>query len=123
MASKRAEEKLIARLRGATPWNARVEIHTQNITEPLAGVTTGVAYTAFRESLRDAYQREPVAPGQGGSTPVCSAFATSYPDAELLLFGVEEPLCAIHSPNESVDPGEIERIALAETLFLRRYGR
>ena len=121
MASKRAEETLIAQLRAATPWNARVEIYTQKITEPLAGVTTGVAYTAFREALRDAYHREPVALGQGGTIPVCSAFATSYPGAELILFGVEEPLCAIHSPNESVDPGEIERIALAETLFLRRY--
>jgi hypothetical protein len=46
---------------------------------------------------------------------------TTYPDAEIVLFGVEEPLSAIHSPNESVDPGELERIALAECLFLRCY--
>ena len=27
----------------------------------------------------------------------------------------------IHAPNESVDPSEIEHIALAEALFLTRY--
>jgi hypothetical protein len=35
--------------------------------------------------------------------------------------GVEEPLALIHSPNESVDPTEIETMALTEALFLRRY--
>lgn len=31
-----------------------------------------------------------------------------------------EPRC-LSAPNESLDPGEIERIALAEALFLDRY--
>jgi cysteinylglycine-S-conjugate dipeptidase len=39
-----------------------------------------------------------------------------------MLLGVEEPRCLIHAPNESVDPWEIERMALAEAAFLTRYG-
>jgi acetylornithine deacetylase/succinyl-diaminopimelate desuccinylase-like protein len=39
------------------------------------------------------------------------------------LLGVEEPKCLIHAPNESVDPTEIERLALAEALFIERYAR
>ncbi len=39
----------------------------------------------------------------------------------MMLLGVEEPRCLIHAPNESVDPSEIEHIALAEALFLERY--
>ena len=35
--------------------------------------------------------------------------------------GVEDPLCGIHATNESVDPTEIARMALAEALFLRTY--
>ena len=35
--------------------------------------------------------------------------------------GVEEPLAAIHALNERVDPGEIERLAMAEALFLQRF--
>ena len=35
--------------------------------------------------------------------------------------GVEEPMALIHAPNESVDPSEIEAMALTEALFLQRY--
>jgi cysteinylglycine-S-conjugate dipeptidase len=62
---------------------------------------------------------------QGGEiclrVPLCDLLAETYPDAEIMLLGVEEPKCLIHAPNESVDPSEIERIALAEALFLGRY--
>ena len=45
----------------------------------------------------------------------------TYPDAELILMGVEEPLARVHAPNESVDPAEIAAMALTEVLFLQRY--
>ena len=35
--------------------------------------------------------------------------------------GVEDPLCGIQATNESVDPTEIEHLALAEALFLEKY--
>ena len=57
--------------------------------------------------------------GQGGSIPLCNVFSETYPGAELLLMGVEEPLALIHAPNESVDPGEIARVATAEARFLQ----
>ena len=38
-----------------------------------------------------------------------------------MLLGVEEPQCLIHAPNESVDPREIENMALVEALFLQKY--
>ena len=46
--------------------------------------------------------------------------ADTYPEAELILMGVEEPQALIHAPNESVDPREIESMALTEALFLQR---
>jgi hypothetical protein len=48
-------------------------------------------------------------------------FADTYPDAEIILMGVEDPMCLMHAPNESVDPTEIAGMALAEALFLRNY--
>ena len=36
--------------------------------------------------------------------------------------GVEEPQCLIHAPDESVDPQEIERMALALAYFLQTQG-
>jgi hypothetical protein len=38
--------------------------------------------------------------GQGGSIPLCDVFAETYPDAELVLMGVEEPLALVHAQRE-----------------------
>ena len=43
------------------------------------------------------------------------------PEAQITLTGVEEGRCLIHAPNESVDPTEIEHMAIAEALFLAGY--
>ena len=59
--------------------------------------------------------------GQGGSIPLCNVFAETYPEAELIMIGVEEPTALIHAPNESVAPSEIQSMALAEALFMQRY--
>jgi hypothetical protein len=48
-------------------------------------------------------------------------FAETYPAAELILMGVEEPRAVIHAPNGSVDPTEISSMALTAALFLQRY--
>jgi cysteinylglycine-S-conjugate dipeptidase len=71
--------------------------------------------------MQEAYGRQMSTLGQGGSIPLCNVLADTYPDAEIILMGVEEPLTLMHAPNESVDPDEIANMALAEALFLRRY--
>jgi len=45
----------------------------------------------------------------------------TFPDAEIIPLGVEEPRCLVHAAAESLDPSEIEQIALAKTLFLHEY--
>jgi cysteinylglycine-S-conjugate dipeptidase len=72
-------------------------------------------------AMQEAYGRPMVTLGQGGSIPLCNVLAATYPNAELILMGVEEPLALIHAPNESVDPAEIAAMALTEALFLQRY--
>ena len=69
----------------------------------------------------EAYGRPMATLGQGGSIPLCNVFADTYPDAEIILLGVEEPLALIHAPNESVDPGEISALAESLALFLKHY--
>jgi hypothetical protein len=89
---------------------------------PFTGALGGPAYSAMSGALRAAYGREPTTEGQGGSIPLCNVFQQTFPDAEIMLLGVEEPKCLIHAPNESVDPAEIEHMSLAEALFLATYG-
>jgi acetylornithine deacetylase/succinyl-diaminopimelate desuccinylase-like protein len=117
-----AHDALVAHLRGHAPWNVRVAVETEAIGEPFRAATDGPAYRTFADALRSAYGVEPTTLGQGGSIPLCNVFADAYPRAEIILMGVEEPLALIHAPNESVDPSEIERLAVAEAIFLRNYG-
>jgi acetylornithine deacetylase/succinyl-diaminopimelate desuccinylase-like protein len=113
-----AEQALRDHLEAAAPWGVTVAVETEATGSPFRADTSGPAYDAMRSAMKKAYGREMVLLGQGGSIPLCNVFADTYPDAELILLGVEEPLCLIHAPNESVDPTEIERLATAVAVFL-----
>jgi acetylornithine deacetylase/succinyl-diaminopimelate desuccinylase-like protein len=76
----------------------------------------------MRRAMAAAFDREAVTAGQGGSIPLATALTEVVPDAEILLLGVEEPGSRIHAPNESVDPEELRRTALALALFLADLG-
>jgi acetylornithine deacetylase/succinyl-diaminopimelate desuccinylase-like protein len=117
-----AQHALVEHLRAAAPWGVNVTFETEATGAPFRAATDGPAYRAIDAAMREAFGRPMASLGQGGSIPLCNVFADTYPDAELVLIGVEEPQCLIHAPNESVDPGEIASMALTEALFLRRYG-
>jgi cysteinylglycine-S-conjugate dipeptidase len=46
----------------------------------------------------------------------------TFPGIEVLIWGAMDDRSAIHSVNESVDISEIERMTLAEALFLLDIG-
>ena len=112
----------IEHLRSVAPWHVKLEFEREADGEPFVGALSGPGYETMRSAMRDAYGVDPVVQGQGGSIPLCNVFADTYPGAEIILLGVEEPLALIHAPNESVDPGEIEHLALSLALFLHGYG-
>ncbi|MGV8874616.1 MAG: dipeptidase [Rhodococcus sp. (in: high G+C Gram-positive bacteria)] len=120
MDPQRAQDALVAHLHARTPWNARVTVEREAIGSPFRAKTDGSGYAALSEALEEAFGRPMGTAGQGGSIPLCNALAQALPDAEIVLMGVEEPRCRIHAPNESVDPTEIEKMAVAEALFLQR---
>lgn len=116
-----AQDALIAHLRKRVPWSLQCEIERVAVGDPFVGTLGGPGFEALRSALEEAYGRPMTTEGQGGSIPLCNVFAETYPEAEIFLMGVEEPTCLIHAPNESVDPSEIENLALAEALFLEKY--
>ena len=123
MKSAVALDALTAHLTSHAPWGARVTVEPEAAGSPFQGSTSGPAHDSLVAALEAAYGVPAGKQGQGGSIPLCNVLAETFPDAEILLMGIEEPSCLIHAPNESVDPAEIERIALAEAIFLRDYGR
>lgn len=121
MDADHALRALTDHLTSAAPWGAKVEVEPESSGQPFRARTDGPAYRALATAMKEAYGKDMVQSGQGGSIPLCNVLAAQFPDAEVALIGVEEPGCLIHAPNESVDPSEIEHMALAEALFLSAY--
>ncbi|WP_072802626.1 dipeptidase [Rhodococcoides yunnanense] len=120
--AQQAQDALTAHLESHAPWRARVTVEPEAIGSPFRARTDGPGYAALSESLTEAFGAPVASAGQGGSIPLCNVLAQTFPKAEIVLMGVEEPLCRIHAPNESVDPTEIENLAVAEALFLQKLG-
>jgi acetylornithine deacetylase/succinyl-diaminopimelate desuccinylase-like protein len=113
-----AQAQLADHLHAAAPWGARVTVERRTLGEPFAARTDGPGFTVLAEAMNEAFGRSLVTAGQGGAIPLCNALQAAHPHAEILLFGVEEPASRIHAPDESVDPGELERTALGVARFL-----
>jgi acetylornithine deacetylase/succinyl-diaminopimelate desuccinylase-like protein len=116
-----AAEALVSHLHAVAPWGVHVQAEIEATGSSFQARTGGPAYQAIAAAMHEAYDRPMETLGEGASIPLCNVLAGTYPDAELILMGVEEPLALIHAPNESVDPAEIAAMALTEALFLRRY--
>ncbi|MCX7543081.1 dipeptidase [Corynebacterium sp. P5848] len=117
-------EALRNHLIDAAPWGAQVDVEILEVNEPFATDTSGPAAQALADALSKAFgDKETAYCGSGGSIPLTTALQQAVPGAEIALFGVEEPLCTIHSADESVSPEELKRCAVAETLFLLSYTR
>ena len=93
-----------------------------DLGEPYAIDATGPVYDAALVAFRQAWGHDAVDTGVGGSIPFIAAFATAFPDATILVTGVEDPDTQAHSINESLHLGVLERAATAEALLLARLG-
>ena len=115
-------ERVADHLRAAAPWGVRVTIDRD---DPGAGYlvdTSSPAFTAAREALREAFEHEVVEIGSGGSIPLVPMLADAFPGIEVLMWGAADDTSNYHSRNESVDLGEVVRMAQAEAAFLVRLG-
>lgn len=113
-----AREAVVRHLQAVAPWRAVLVFTNAGGGEGFAARTDGPAYAAATRALEAAFGSPVSHYGMGGSIPLVAAFHAAAPDAEMILWGAEEPLTRIHAPNESVDLAELERCVLAETLFL-----
>ncbi len=113
-----AQAALIKHLESSVPWGADVTVTPEGVGSPYALKADGPAYDAMRRAMREAFGREPVDMGAGGSIPFLASFADTFPDAALLLTGAMDPKTNAHSEDESVDLDDLRKSCLAEALFL-----
>ncbi|MDO5502189.1 MAG: dipeptidase [Actinomycetia bacterium] len=104
------------------PWGAQVEVELEERGLGFAADAEGPVYDAARAAFEDAWGRAPVDIGVGGSIPFVAAFAERFPDAAILVTGVEDPDTRAHGANESLHLGEFEKVCVAEAILLARIG-
>lgn len=115
-------DALTAHLRSHAPWGAHVSVTRGDIGEPYAIEASGDVYDAARAAFRQAWDAEPIDMGMGGSIPFIAEFAAAFPQAKILVTGVEDPGTQAHSINESLHLGVLERAAISEALLLANLG-
>ena len=113
-----AGEALAAHLRARAPWGVQVSVQSGAVAAPFTARTGGRAYQAARSALQQAWGTPAVDAGAGGSIPFVTGYADLFPDAEILITGVEDPGTRAHGPNESLHLATFERACLAEALLL-----
>jgi acetylornithine deacetylase/succinyl-diaminopimelate desuccinylase-like protein len=114
----RACDALAAHLHAHAPWGAEITVRPVATAEPFAAPPGGAATRAARAALAQAWGQPAVDMGAGGSIPFVTAYAARYPQAEILVTGVEEPDARAHGANESLHLLTFERACLAEALLL-----
>ena len=117
-----AFELVKAHLLRHVPWGARVEVELEEHGLGFAADAQGPVYDEVRAAFTDAWGVAPVDIGVGGSIPFVAAFAARFPDAAILVTGVEDPDTRAHGANESLHLGEFERVCVAEAILLARLG-
>ncbi|MEN4474543.1 M20/M25/M40 family metallo-hydrolase [Mycolicibacterium cosmeticum] len=115
-------QALTRHLEEHAPWGAKVTVTPGDVGQPYAIDATGPVYDAARSAFTTAWGREPVDMGMGGSIPFIAEFANAFPNAKILVTGVEDPGTQAHSINESLHLGVLERAATAEALLLGALG-
>ncbi len=118
-----AFEVVKAHLLEHAPWGARVEVHLDDRGLGFSADAQGPVYDEARAAFADAWGVEPVDIGVGGSIPFVAAFAEQFPDAAILVTGVEDPDARAHGANESLHLGEFEKVCVAEAVLLARLGK
>ena len=117
--ASRALALLTRHLQTHAPWGAHVQVIPGDLASPSEIPFGGQYARAAAAAFQQAWGKEPVFVGQGGSIPMVAEFAAAFPQAQVLVTAVGDPDSRMHGANESVHLGDLKAACLAEALFLQ----
>jgi acetylornithine deacetylase/succinyl-diaminopimelate desuccinylase-like protein len=117
-----ADEALAAHVAKHAPFGAQVTWRCGEQGKPFLAPGDSAAMRAARAAFTEAWGTAPVDVGMGGSIPFIADLLEVFPDAAILVTGVEDPDSRAHGANESVHLGELQKVVLAEALLLTKVG-
>lgn len=113
-----ALELLRLHLKANLPFGARLQFGEIEMGKPFEAESSGWAKQLATAALSAAFDEESVDIGIGGSIPFIADLLEVFPDAQILVTGVEDPDSRAHSPNESIHLETLRKAMVAESLLL-----
>lgn len=117
---REALEALQAHLHANAPFGAQLEFGDIDLGSPFLVDTSGWAVAEATAAMEAAWGKPVVQVGVGGSIPFIADLVELFPEAQVLVTGVEDPDSRAHSPNESLHLGVFRRAILAQALLLAK---
>ncbi|MDN6520469.1 MAG: M20/M25/M40 family metallo-hydrolase [Yaniella sp.] len=99
---------------------AEVQVHPGEVGRPFVVEPNVRATDMMKHALSDAWGTAAIETGLGGSIPFVADLVDAFPNASILLTGVEDPDTKAHSPNESLDLSVLRHAIEAQVLVLAR---
>jgi len=118
--AKEAYAALESHLREHAPFGAELDFSDIDLGDGFLVDTDGWAVGMTRGAMSDGYGRDCVDLGVGGSIPFIADLVREFPDAQILVTGVEDPHSRAHSPNESLHLETFRNAVRTEALLLTR---
>ncbi|SFR77971.1 Acetylornithine deacetylase/Succinyl-diaminopimelate desuccinylase [Agromyces sp. CF514] len=115
-----AFDAIRSHLEANAPFGVQLGFEGVDLGQAFLVDTSGWAVADTRAAMTDAWGRPPVDIGVGGSIPFIAELVDEFPEAQILVTGVEDPDSRAHSPNESLHLGVFKRALLSEALLLAR---
>ncbi|MFP7696045.1 dipeptidase [Trueperella sp. LYQ143] len=120
--SAEAAQALCRHLEAHVPFGAQLNITINECGPAFEAPDSTPAAEAMRWALREAWGCDSVDIGVGGSIPFVADLCEVFPQAQILVTGIEDPDSRAHSANESLHLGDWRHAIVAEALLLTRLG-
>jgi acetylornithine deacetylase/succinyl-diaminopimelate desuccinylase-like protein len=115
---ERALAALRSHLDKHVPFGGRIEYHEVELGKPFKADSSGWAQSLAETALEAAFENKTALIGIGGSIPFIADLTEVFPNAQILVTGVEDADSRAHSPNESVEVASLKKAMVAEALML-----
>lgn len=115
---EQALQLLRAHLEAHLPFGATLNYGEIELGKPFSGLSEGWAKPAAEQALSAGFGLDSVNIGIGGSIPFIADLTEVFPEAQILVTGVEDPDSRAHSPNESVELEMLKKAMVSEALLL-----
>ncbi|ORC21997.1 dipeptidase [Rothia nasimurium] len=113
-----AHRAVARHLQSANHWGAEVTYTAEDSGRPYQADLSDEGAQLALAALKEAWGVDPVTIGMGGSIPFIATLRQAYPQAHILITGVEDPDTRAHSANESLYLPDFKKAILAEALML-----